>query len=418
MAQFRNMQTVVDSPRMKRVSRSPSHPWQVRHKPFALCPFAICPVLPGETLKNALFQARVVTKPVKSSLLGWWIEHYFFYVKHRDNPPGTIRDGLTNMALDLNWSPTPLQGSSSTAYYSGTDAFRYQVWGIQRIVEEYFRNDGETWNNVLIGGYPAVSINQRSWMDSTYLAAAYAGGAADPLITVGVDDQIRASEIDSIMQQWQFLRANNLTQMDYEDFLTTYGVRPTRQELHVPELLRYSRQWQYPSNTVEPTTGVPTAAVSWVVSERMDKERFFREPGFIIGVTCARPKVYLSRQLASVTGYMQNVLDWLPGLLAGDETASMRQLADTKPVDVSDAAGIWYDVKDLFMYGEQFVNFSLATTDAGFVALPDAAMNKRYPSEAMVDALFVDAVTNNYVQQDGLLTLNIATSQKDMSGST
>ena len=44
----------------------------------------IAPVLPGETLKNGLFQSRVISDPLKHRLLGAHKEYWFFYVRLRD----------------------------------------------------------------------------------------------------------------------------------------------------------------------------------------------------------------------------------------------------------------------------------------------------------------------------------------------
>ena len=63
--------------------RRPQHKFRVDHKPWELQAICLAPVLPGETLKNALLQARVVSDPLVAPLVGWWIEYYFFYVKHR-----------------------------------------------------------------------------------------------------------------------------------------------------------------------------------------------------------------------------------------------------------------------------------------------------------------------------------------------
>ena len=57
-------------PQVGRKLRQPEHAWAVKHLPFAIQPFMIAPVLPGETLKNALLQVRAVLQPVKSALSG------------------------------------------------------------------------------------------------------------------------------------------------------------------------------------------------------------------------------------------------------------------------------------------------------------------------------------------------------------
>ena len=87
------------APRVGRKLRSPIHRFHLRHYPFQLQPFMLAPVIPGETMKNLLLQARVVTDPIKNGLIGWWQEYYFFYVKHRDLA------GFTGASMNgCNWN--------------------------------------------------------------------------------------------------------------------------------------------------------------------------------------------------------------------------------------------------------------------------------------------------------------------------
>src|SRR3546814_10510072 len=99
--------------------------------------------------------------------------------------------------------------------------------------------------------------------------------------------------------QWEAMRSMQLTASTFEDWVKTFGVRVPKaeaEESHRPELLRYIREWSYPSNTINPADGTPSSAVSWSVAERADKDRFFSEPGFLFGCAVARPKVYFSKQ--------------------------------------------------------------------------------------------------------------------------
>ena len=66
----------------KRQLRRPVHRFNLVTRPFAVTPAMIAPVLPGETLKNALFQSRVLTDPLKPNmrLTGWWCEYMLFCV--------------------------------------------------------------------------------------------------------------------------------------------------------------------------------------------------------------------------------------------------------------------------------------------------------------------------------------------------
>ena len=79
--------TVLQSTaQMQRKTRRPTHPFQVRHLPFQIQPFLIAPVLPGETMEFGNLQSRCVVDPIKSPFVGWWLEHYVFYVPHLSMP--------------------------------------------------------------------------------------------------------------------------------------------------------------------------------------------------------------------------------------------------------------------------------------------------------------------------------------------
>lgn len=278
------VQLVQSSPQMKRVSRNPQHSFHLRTRPWQIQPFLIAPVLPGETMNNLLMQSRAVTDPLQNPLIGWWNEYYFFYVKHRDLKE---RDKFTNMVLDQTTDLSSLDAADKVEHYHNKTTGLAIDWVdlcLDVITEEFFRNEGETTATASIGNLPAASVSLDNYLDSATNDADIVGISTDDDLTsttAGEGDgtaAVTVSEIDQAMRQYQFMRQNNLTDMTYEDFLATYGVRPQKEELHKPELIRFVRDWTYPTNTIDPTDGTPTSACSWAVAERADKKRFFKEP--------------------------------------------------------------------------------------------------------------------------------------------
>jgi hypothetical protein len=408
------MLRVENLKQVARKLRNPEHRWQVRHRPFQITPCLIAPVLPGETLKNAVMQSRVVTDPIRNPLVGWWIEYYFFYVKHRDLGQQVFLD----MMLDPNQSLASVADNVDSVDFYHEGALGSPNWVrrcYEKCVEHYFRDQDELWNQAMIGNYAAAQVNHNSWMDSLTLSADYLAGDFE-VDGPDANTTVQASELSRALMLWEHLRANNMTEMTYEDYLRSYGVkvRP-EQEMGVPELIRYVREWSYPTNTVEATTGVPSSAVSWGISERIDKDRYFKEPGFIIGLTVARPKVYFSNQTGNASQLLNDAFAWLPAIMRDDPMTSMKQVATGANGLLTGAPnGYWVDVRDLYLYGDQFVNFALTETNAGLVALPPATLtNIRYPTQAMVDALFVGV--NNLVRQDGVVRLSILGTQVDQT---
>lgn len=401
--------------RVSRKLRSPTHTWNVRAKPFCIVPICVAPVLPGETLKNATFQSRVVTDPIKNPLIGWWKEYYWFYVKHRDLQVQAFLDMMIDSTTSLAGYS---DGTDSVDFYweGAVNSVNWLKLAYEKIVANYFRDQGEAWNVATIGNYASAQINSNSWLDSATINADYEDDTFN--VDLDADTTIEAHEISRSLMLWEHLRAQNLTEMTYEDYLRTYGVKVQPEVTESkPELLRYVREWSYPANTVEPTTGVPSSAVSWAFGERMDKDRYFKEPGFIIGITIARPKVYLSKQTGYAASHLDNAYAWLPAIMRDDPQTSLKKLTSASSIlpAATPTGGYWIDVRDLFLYGDQFINFALTETDAGLVALPTNAMtNLRYPDETMVDALFSSSA-KELVREDGVAKFSILGTQSDQT---
>lgn len=406
---------------VKRTMRSPAHPFQLRTRPYALTPTFISPVLPGETLKNMVMMKRVVTKPIKNPLIGWWTEDYIFYVRLRDiefHLKETHGEWLDEMVTSpTTFDPTPLKAATADpAWYHSAGAIPWVRYATELITEYFFRDEGEDWDVHKVGPYPMVQIGSRNWMDSLTLDEDKRTDRDVDLDADG-DGDITAREAMDQMAHYQALRDAGLETLDYEDWIATFGVKvPEREDTsdvqYKPELIRYSREWAYPTNTVEPSTGVPSSAVSWINSVRADKDRMFKEPGFIIGLTVAKPKAYLSDPTGSLAGFMQTLENWLPAISHQEyEKGFLGFGASAGPLKDkvgSPAKAYWVDLRDLLVYGDQFANFALDSTAS---AVPVIASMGRYTTEAAIDALFTG--DEKYIQQDGICNLTIAGRQVD-----
>lgn len=406
------------APRMGRSLRHPVHNFHLRTRPFTIQPFMIAPVLAGETMKNLLLQARVVTDPLNSKLIGWWTEYYFFYCKarHLDGNEANMK----SLFIDPNFNRSGIRSDASQPYeyYKGTSGLNRVNWierCLRRVVENFFRDDGQAWNSYTLDNLPMAQLVGNNWMDSLQRKSEMI--ANDPALVVGVDDTITGSEIDKLMEQWEFLRAANFTDMSYEDYISSFGVRTSAEESTSPELIRFVRDWQYPSNTVNATNGSVSTAVSWSIQERADKDRFFREPGFLFGVTVHRPKMYSKQQRTAIVTEMCDAYSWLPALLNGDPASSIREITQANTMlGTSRAIDLVYDLKDLFLYGDQFLNVDLsgAVTGWNLHSLPAAdGVNIRFPLSADIDALFTVPASAKHVETDGVVKLTIAGAQRE-----
>ena len=65
-------------------------------------------------------------------------------------------------------------------------------------------------------------------------------------------------------------------------------------------------------------------------------------------------------------------------------------------------------MRDLFVFGDQFVNYDLVADGTGsHVVLPDVNYKARFATSAMADALFAAAAPANVIRTDGVCSLSI-----------
>lgn len=404
---------LASAPKAARVPRRPTHTWTTQVRPFVIQPFMIAPVLPGETLKEFNMASRIVSDPVASSLVGWWAEHYWYYVSHRMIDQFNGDTTLQDMVLTQGAATTPIHSATLAATYhfnSGAGAIDFALQCLKPIVQEDFRKEGEDWNDFLLDSMPVAAINAENWMETLTPAADMPVGD-----TIAAGDSM--AELDRMRQQYEYLRGVGLTEMSYEQWLSTYGVRLASVEMFKPELLRYSREWQYPSNTVDPTSGTPRSAVSWSITVNGNKDRFFKEPGFIIGLQCFRPKVYRKNQRGAATALLNDAFAWMPAVMKDDPATSLKLVdKDDGPIK-SQTTDFYVDIRDLYTYGDQFANYDLDTTVAAAgklaVELPTAAGETDYITDSTeINLLFVSSGSNK-IHCDGRCDLTILGTQVD-----
>lgn len=418
-ARSAGVQLVNPLSRQRRHNRNPKHPYYLHMRPLVIQPFLIAPVLPGETLERCTFQSRVVTDPISNPIIGWWWEQYFFYVKHRDLDD---REQLMNMMIDPDVTvsaPSALKETDDTvAQYFNPGVGSQMNWVekcLKVVTETFFRGQSEAWNNITIDGLPVASVIGNSWADSFVNDDAFQTAIEPTIDTSGAS--VGITVVEAAMRRWELLKLNNMTDLSYEDYIRSYGVSIASERENVPELLRYVRDWQYPSNTIDPTSGAPRSAVSWAIQERIDKNFFFKEPGFIFGCAICRPKVYRGNQYSPAVTMLDDAYAWLPAVLSEDPETSLKQFtagAAGGGILPNNTDDYWVDVKDLFMYGDQFLNIAPGTAGTNQLALPTAGGVWRYPTnQAMLDTLTVAA--NAVIKVDGVVDLTIASRLVDQT---
>lgn len=385
--------------------RRPSHPFRLVLRPWQIVPMVFAPVLAGDTIQTYSMQARVLSDPIKDKLAGWWCETYMFYVR-----VGDLEGTGTGGALrDLMIQGTPLAGAEFDApeFYTVAGAMPLMSQCYDQIVKFYFRDEGvsQTFN---VGDYAAAKIVSSSWWDSAM--------ADGELAAPTTDDP---PDWDDKWVAYQNLRNARLTTATWAEYLAMQGVStpPVLEGIETaqrkPELLRFVRDFQYPVNAVEPSTGVPAALVQWTLADRMPRRRSLAEPGFLVGCMVVRPKAYLGNQNTNAASVLMNTAEaWLPSALDSDPHARLRLIRSDDPGPIEGAlADYWLDPKDLLDRGDQWVSgqagdaadtynkVSLPTISAGGI------MNMLYPSATDADNVFSGAAKR--IRVDGICSFQI-----------
>ncbi len=427
----------ANSPVQKRILRHPKHPFHVRHRPFTVCPFFIAPVLPGETVKNIMIQSRAVSKTMVNPLIGAWMEYYFFYVKFSDfDAVAGDGDALKNMFLLPGRAMTDIDNVLKVENFyekvvttpgGAATQIPFVEMCLFTVLNNYFRDGDEAYNTV--GGFESNGTDveyyshmkpQKDFLDSAIQDTEWT--SKDVNVDIDGDATITAEEVAMAMAQWDILKQGKLNDMTFDEYLQAQGVNTglsgdgTR-----PELLRVIKDFSYPVNTVDPTDGDPSTAFSWSTTESVDKDRFIKEPGFIFGVSIFRPKIYWSKQFASMSNFLNRIEDWMPMAMQAHPEGSMKKFngATTNTPNESDGPidGVlddyWVDVRDLYLYGEQFVNFTLADADAALMAIPLTDLKRKYPTAAETATLFTGATSVDAMVQDGIVSMSVLGQQID-----
>ena len=368
-----------------RSMRRPKHSFAVSFLPYRLCPVALVPVMAGDTLKTASYQARALTSPLVSPLKGWHLEWWWFFCRIMD-----MRDGEAIMEdlIDENQSAMASETADAELYHS------YGINWMQRCIElimpHYFRDYGEDYNEVMDGSFPVLQCRDHSWIEN-YLATS----------SLPADDA-DAEDYENLWSKWQTLSRNRFTTQTYEEFLRSQGIVPPPNlrepdaDLKIPELIRHYRDWQFPVSTINPSTGVASNAVSWAVADKMQRARRFTEPGFIAGFVTARPKEYLPRnsasgdtsvwQAGSASGALNIAKAWIPPVYVNEPGESLRAFtAGSGPVGQKAATfNYTIDHRDVFLHGDQFI------VAQGTLGAQPVAVNRRdfplwkYPTDTSI----------------------------------
>lgn len=360
-----------------------------------IAPCGIHPVLANETMTALKFECRAVTDPLANPLAGASQEFYLFYVKLTDltSVTAAVRSMITTP-----FTPYVNSTAANAAWYHNGGGVNWLKLCYDRIIETYFRTEQESAATAVVGDYALASIRSPHTGGFASIAeAANLSGLSD------LGDLTSSEALDQALEAYTLLSDNGLINMSYEDYQRMVGVRVPTESDHEPELLWTTRKWSYPTNTVEPTTGVPSSAMSYVFENSTKSRKIFKEWGFLVMLSVYRPKFFRANQTGAMAHFFDRGVSWIPSVLNSDPATSIRIFADLAtdgPLAATQAAAYGVDMRDVLHYGDQFTNLSLAAaTGRNLATLPLDATEARFITTADMDAIFSGA--NKTIRYDG-----------------
>lgn len=399
-----NLQVLQPGMNKKRHRRSPNFPIAGIMKPYGAYPIFVHPVLPGETLQEWDMKWRCLSKPIKHPLVGAWMDTWLIYVKFTDIDRALGEMFISDTYSTAGWTA----GSNRPRHFTKSGQIDWVYLALNRIANAFFLHEGET--IIRNDEVPMLKMANTSWYQNLMFKPA------------GVDPAALPSNPDAQLTGYQMMQMMNMTEVTYESYLKQYGVQSIVSGVGQPEILRYTRSWTVPVNTVEPSTGIPSSAWVWSDHLKLDKAKRFDEPGFVMLVASSRPKMYQADLPYSFVGNLWGFSDWFPAYNLADPAAGVRLIVSSDAViDPTAVTGgpfdLLYDHRDLLNHGEQFVNATDATMP---YALPRAnglaiaagatqsTLQGEYPLAADIDALFVGAgASDKFLYYEGMSSLVI-----------
>lgn len=379
-----NFSVITPGQTRKRMDRRPNFPIAGTLKPFGLYPLMCHPVLPGETIENFNSKIRVLSKPIKHPLAGAWLETWLVYVKFTD-----LDRSLGEMFISDNVATIGYTASADNErYFVKAGQIDWLRLCTERFHEAYFRDQDEPLRK--IDGVPKVKLNAVSWYQNMIFKPTE-HDAALPTQT---------GEVMEHLTGYQMMQQMSMSELSYEKYLEQFGVSSIATNLGDPEILRYTRSWTVPNNTVEPSTGLPSSAWIWSDEIKMDKAKRFSEPGFVLHFASVRPKMFQANLGASMVGNLWGFSDWFPVYNLEDPSGGIKDLKGDDAV--FDGAGgtsaedLIYDHRDLLSHGEQFINNTHNPYDLPLSTGLNVAASNDYPdlrghyaNSVDIDALFL-----------------------------
>jgi hypothetical protein len=420
---------VQDSAKVKRKVRSPTIDTSFLCRPYAIVPYCFMPVLPGETMTNLWWSLNCISDPLRVRSQVGWLDTMYFYVKHSQLD---IAASLIDMHVDGNVLPdagaTARLAGADKLYWTAAGGVPYEKLCVEHVVKWYFRDEGEALipETGLIDGFLPAQIQRDGWWQSMQLATVLPGdenllpGEFPEAPNDGTDEAVWATRY----AQWTKMRNLGLTDASYEDYLRAQGVASVAddsdEELKRPELLARDAEFVTPANTVEPSTGYPSTAHVKTMKGAEKRNRFFKEPGFIVGIMIWRPKVTMGNIAGGMSGFMDSYADWMPASLQGQPYSSIKifnEATGPAPIQATGDTQVVVDLRDFLLYGEQRQSYWVnqvatpalkRTTGLFYPALPRTlTADVKYLTDAEAIEVFLTPADPVYMRADGLVSFSI-----------
>lgn len=391
------MQSVLKTvgPNKGRFLRAPIFPCSGSVVPFGLYPAFAAPLMAGESVQLVNLRGTMISQPLANPLSGGWLEAWIASVPisglDKSDPQTGTWKGLVNDVTPVTTGLTA--AAQDVQFFTNVGQIDFIKQAYDLLVSEFFQAPGTTAPTGLDGNVVSLPVVGSDWAQNLQVIPATATVATWPEKSVSVD--LVGMDLDT---ERTLVEAEN-----YREWVQEYGVGdPEPKTYGGPRIHRYFRQWVQPSNTIDPSNGVPRASHVFAYRLGLRKGFVVREPSILLVLWTYRPQTFRRSFLGSYIGRMSGLKEWVPprgnaawSTINGDDPLFPATFDTGAPA--SDYA---FDRSDIWAMGETFINRADASNPypppsvgAGITNADTASMRSRYPTLAEVKALFSTSTT-------------------------
>ena len=264
---------------MARKLRTPRYPVVTTGRFGKAVPVAKALVEAGSTLRKLSFRNRFQSMPIKYPLTGGYLDVEFYYV-----PMSAAWDEWIDFVLGETVTFPTLAAAQPNFFTSAANSSKLYGLCYEAVINKFHRTSEDD---------PYTYDGSWASLPRVDMTAEFSASADHRTIdeTVNIADGLTVREIDDARAKLRYRNRMDFATGHYADWLKEQGVAAHAVLGADPERIGRVSKFVMPSKSIDPSTGGTTQSYFRDIELTLDKDRYFAEAGYIVGILSMRPKI-------------------------------------------------------------------------------------------------------------------------------